>query len=627
MAFSQNYGYQYSNTWVFGESILMNFHEGEAVPELTPIEILIPNGCSSVSNSNGELLLYSDGTRVMGMQFDNIENGDNLKGNNFSSQSSIIIPQPGSNSRFYLFTVDMYIPPVFVDGVNYSVIEFTDEGEAVMVSKNNLLLTENAQKIAAVKHQNGKDYWIVVHGFGDEKGGNFYSFLLTESKLDTVPIVTTIGHPHNGNSNSNNGAGSMKISPDGSKLALVIPDDGIVEVYDFNTQTGQPFNLISSNLHQFNYVLGLEFSPDASKLYFTISPNGEGANNLYKVDLDEADPFSNPFLLHQFMVSPSGSADSLFGALQLAPDGKIYASKFRRGLISKENLGVIYNPNREREFCNYNNLNYKNNNGLFLNGGGCLIGLPNFVSSFLDIPAFYSVGHCINDTSRFVIRNTANIDSVTWNFGGDGELLETQAFTPAFIYSDPGIYQVELITYFNGKSYEYNYQNQIFGLLEVPIFSTDTMYFYENSVLTLDAGEWDTYLWQPGGSTERFLDVTDEGIYSVKVSDANCCSSPDSVKILFITDVAENKSIKESFRIYPNPASSIFFIAVANLTGSMNITVFDFSGKQVFCENGIEISSPNFVKQVDISTLPKGIYALKIENESGAFFSKIIIGE
>lgn len=345
----QNCNYQppqEAENWVIGNSTIINFSNNEANADVTSNPVWFPSGVSAISNHSGELSLISDGLTVKNSALYTIANGDNLDGNNLATQSSILVPQPGNQGRYILFTVDMYIPPVFMNGVSYSVVELSS-GSSSVVSKNNNLFNENAQKISTVKHANGIDYWVVTHGFGDNKGTNFYSYIVTSEGVNSTPVTTSIGHEQNGDFSSNNGAGAMKISPDGSKLALAIPDDGIVEVYDFDTETGKLSNLKSSSPSQFVMAFGIEFSPDNSKLYFTITPKDDITNFIYQLDLNSADLFANPIVVHQFDVSQTGgSADSLLGALQLAPNGRIYVAKFGMGVSEKDYLGVIYNPNR-----------------------------------------------------------------------------------------------------------------------------------------------------------------------------------------------------------------------------------------------------------------------------------------
>jgi len=570
-----------AQNWVFGKNAMINFSDGQANASTTPLDILYPNGSSSISDAAGNLKLITDGIVVKQGGFYTINNGDNLNGNNFSSQSSIIIPQPGNSRRYYVFTVDMYIPPVFTDGVNYSIVDFPTSGGSSVTSKNNLILNENAQKICATKHANGRDYWIVAHGFGGNKGGNFYSYLLSDSTLNTNAVVTTIGHPHTGNTSSNNGAGSMKISPDGSKLALVIPDDGVVEVYDFDNSTGKVSNLIDSQAGQFTYVNGIEFSPDNSKLYFTITPLGDGTNILYQANLNDANPFTSPYIVHQFDVQQFGSADSLLGAVQLGVDGKIYVAKFKKGVNEIPYLGVVYNPNRELASCNYNELNHNANNGIYLNGGGSLIGLPNFASNFLDIPHFYYVNQCHKDTTSITIRNTANIDQADWDFGNSsGSLVVNDNLSPGFVYSDPGDYTISLTENYGTEQYTYTKDIRIHELPNVVLAEgVDTVYILENSTVQLDAGQWDFYKWTPGGSTDRYYDVTQEGLYEVMVTDSNCCKNTDAVYVKYATI-----SFPNAFNPKSNITTNSVFKIVGEFGGfkSYRLSIFNRWGQLLF---------------------------------------------
>jgi gliding motility-associated-like protein len=569
-----------AENWVFGNSALINFTDGDANASAIPSNFEYPNGTSAISDINGNLKLYSNGMIVKNGGFYTITNGTGLNGNSSASQSSIIIPQPGNSTKYYIFTVDMYIPPVFTDGINYSIAELPVSGGSSISSKNNILLNENAQKITATKHSNGRDFWIVAHGFGDDKGNKFFSYLLNDSILSTTPVITSIGHPHNGTINSNNGAGSMKISPDGSKLALVIPDDGVVEIYDFNNSSGKVSNLKSSAPGQFTYANGIEFSPDNSKLYFTISPIGNGTNYLYQLDLTQTDPFANPFVVHQFDVL-GGTSDSLLGALQLATDGKIYVAKYKIGANVKPNLGVVYNPNRPQSACNYNQLDHAANNGLFLEGGYSLIGLPNFASSFLDIPHFYYINKCYKDTTKITIRNKANIDFADWDFGNPaGNQVIMDNFKPGFIYSDPGDYTINLTENYGAEQYVYSKDIRINALPNIILADgVDTLFILENSSVQLDAGEWDFYEWSPGGSTERYFDVTDEGLYSVMVTDSNCCKNTDSVYV---------KYAKISFPTAFNPKSNVIsnteFKIVGEFGGfkSFKLSIFNRWGQLLF---------------------------------------------
>ncbi len=519
-----------ADRWVFGDKASIDFSTEPPAASATSSFFDTPGGVAAISDADGNLLFFTNGITVWNRFYYVMTNGDGLKGNNFATQPAIILPTPGKSGEYYLFTLDMYIPPVFTDGVNYSIVNFSGGNAGEVTVKNRLLFKENSQKVCAVQHADGRDYWVVFHGFGDNNGGNFYSYLLTDS-LVTTPVISTVGSIHKGD--PNNGGGYMKASSDGSKIALVIPTDGMAEIFDFNNETGEVSHPVSSRAGQFYFPFGVEFSPDNSKLYLSTSPLGVDTNYLYQFDLTEADPFANPVLLKAFEVNDLTGADSLMGALQLAPDGKIYLSKFKKGILRKESLGVIYNPDRPGLACNYNQLNHSPVNGLYLNGGGSLIGLPTFASNFLNIPHFYTVNQCHHDTTVFIIRNHSNIDAAQWDFADPaGVQADNTPLQPGFVFSEPGTYDVELTEQYGNESYTFTKPVTIHPLPFVDLGGgSDTLYILPGSSVRLDAGEFEQYYWEPTGTTDRYLDVTQEGNYKVTVTDANCCSNYDEVYV------------------------------------------------------------------------------------------------
>ncbi|MCF6342885.1 MAG: gliding motility-associated C-terminal domain-containing protein, partial [Bacteroidales bacterium] len=375
----------------------------------------------------------------------------------------------------------------------------------------------------------------VAHGLGSNKGDKIYAYLVsdtvTNGPVSTDPVKHTLDLD-----TYYNGVGSMKISPDGSKLALVSYGLGLVELFDFNNETGQLTFRSATAAGQVPFPMSLEFSTDNSKLYVSTAPPPQSSENcqLSQYDLNSSDPFSpaETFIVQSY----TSASDSLMGTLQLAVDGKVYLSKyFRSATVGKDYLGVIYNPDRPKAACNYNSLNNQANNGVYLNGGQGLVGLPAFVSSFLDIPHFTYFEQCHHDTTLFSITNTANINPAEWNFNNPGGIaFLSDPLHPGYVFTDPGDYQVELTETFNGASYNFVENIRIHPLPFVDLGNgTDTIYILPNSSVQLDAGNYDFYEWLPGGETTRYLDVTESGLYGVIVTDSNCCQNADQVYVLF----------------------------------------------------------------------------------------------
>lgn len=546
-----------------------------------------PGGVSNISNKDGQLLMYCNGFKIWNGSLSIMSNGDGLKGNNGSTMTSLIVPNPGNNNQYYVFTLDMYFPGFFEDGIRYNIVDFTNNGNGVVTTKNEVLFKQNTQKIAAIKHKNGKDYWIVTHGFGNAKGDSFYVFLLSDT-LNTTPVVSKVGlnetYDENDFQSYNNEAGYIVASTDGSMLAQVVNFDGYVEIFDFDNATGKVSNAHNTTPGLIKGPYGIAFSTDNSKLYITTAPLDNSTNFLYQFDLTQPNPLDNPFIVAQMEVTASSQV--LYGALQLAPDGKIYVSKFIKGLPNNNkypSLARINNPDRPGSECNYNLLNGAAQPELELSNGNSYSGLPAFPNDFLNIPHFWSYHWCQHDTTAFVIRNTANIDDAFWNFStvdpNGEELTDSDMLGPDYIFSEPGSYNIELTETYNGHQYVYHDSVTIHPLPDVKISSLDTIYILPNSTIKLDAGEYDYYYWQPDGSTDRFLNVSYEGQYSVTVVDTNCCKNADTVFVkyanLFFPNAFKPESSYEENRKFhvTGPVQSI---------AKYQLRVFDRWGKMLF---------------------------------------------
>ena len=301
IVFSQNE----SNIWYFGENAGLDFNSGTPIP-LTDGQLNTLEGCATISDSNGNLLIYTDGVNVWDRNHTIMPNGTNLNGHPSSTHSALIVPKPNSSSIYFIFTVD--IISFTTHGLQYTEVDLSLNGGygAVTANKNISLSTSVAEKISAVENTSSDGYWIVSHKFNSDE---FIAFEVTAAGVSTDPVVSAVGSFVG---NSLESLGQMKISPDGTKLALAKrgnPEE--IQLFDFDASTGDVLNpntLFSSEAEVLLY--GIEFSPDSQILYAS-SVSGL----VFQYDLNAG----NPEAIRNSRIALQNDSSINFGAIQLAP--------------------------------------------------------------------------------------------------------------------------------------------------------------------------------------------------------------------------------------------------------------------------------------------------------------------
>ncbi len=490
------------NIWYFGYKAGLDFNE-EIPRVVLNSDMDAHEGSASICDVNGNLLFYSNGETIWNREHKPLPNGSSLRGALSSSQSCIFVPKPRSNNIFYLFTIDDTNGEF---GFRYSEIDLNLDngmGDIKPGKKNRPILSSVSEKITAVKNSDNQSIWVIVHEYLDN---TFYSYLIDDNGFDKSNVKTSnIGTAHTPASgeigNPEAALGCMKMSQLGNKLAVAIQYRDIFEVFDFNKTTGIISNhIIVSDNNIGPY--GVEFSANEQFLY----GSSRQSDKIFQWNLEAPDIKAS--------IQIVGNTLSANGSLQIAPDGKIYSATLKSNY-----LGVINNPDRQN--CNFDA------RGLYLEGRLSSEGLPNMISSAPFQPVFDITNYCLGDITSFSMINTLDVDSVKWNFNFPETSNNNFSYNyeTNHIYNLPGIKQIELI------SSRFGQLDTVIQKIEV--FSYPTVNFSididtascANQTLLLDGGDsaMRSYLWSDG-STERYLEVLNNGEYYVDVNEKNCIS-------------------------------------------------------------------------------------------------------
>ncbi|MEX0883914.1 MAG: hypothetical protein WDZ72_10615, partial [Cyclobacteriaceae bacterium] len=487
----------------------------------------------------------TDGQSVCDLNGNLMENGENIGGDNLSSGSVIAIPVAGDETLYYLFTTQQGSGGE--NKVKFSVVDIKGEnqdGIGNVVTKDNFLFSPSTEQSAAFNA--GDTTWVVFH----EMGNNTFRMYPVSSNGIGQPVFNTIGSSHD----FGEGIGSMKFSGDGSKLAVTYQEGGTnkVEIFDFDQNTGELTSYAELDLGSDGDIYGLEFSSDDSRIFVSYRNGGPGIEEFFiqgVEETDDSDP-DNPVTnicpecfesatsdeeIEQCILdsreSLSGTQSLDLGALQIGPDGQIYAAVVGSDRIGQIQIGQACNPSTF------------NQDAVEPMPGTSNLGLPSFaVNSGGNIP-----DPSLNGPERLCLSadggaaglfeggGEPDIDFYNWTITNDlGEVVDQ--FTGGEEFQDleyqfdtVGVFTVDLQVDRCGEPWEEEFSMEVEVLDSPEITLPDEISICEEAALELVAVDpadprineyifqWENAAGEILGD-ENVLEVTEESIYTVTVA-------------------------------------------------------------------------------------------------------------
>lgn len=367
------------NVWVFANKNVVDFNQNEPVVsdsgQIYSSDPYLIEGVTSISDSSGRLLFYSDGIKVWNWQHEVVEAG--FKGHRSSTTSAYIVPKPGNPVQYYLFTTDG-MQNNLQNGLRYSVIEACRDN-GVTVKQKNVMLAQNAtEKLVGIKHENGFDYWVISHQYGSNK---YLVYLLNQSGIHFQDSVAC-GTIHIAQSNYYSAAvGQMKASPDGKYICSAMTNIQMLDIVSFSPSTGGLSPIIEINtdtLNGFSFgVYGVSFSANSQRLYL----GGAANNKLVQLDAQLLESAPSQLASSAILLSVNNTSPTAFLGLQLGVDGRIYCTPGGKGY-----LATIDNPDVLGLGCGFQD-------STILLPGLCSYSVPLFIDSY----SYTSTGICNPD--------------------------------------------------------------------------------------------------------------------------------------------------------------------------------------------------------------------------------------
>ncbi len=332
-----------NNMWLLGvQNILdpnttsiratVDFSSGSAVVSPSSRKMKFIETQANISDTNGNLLMSSNGVWIANATGDTMMNGNGLNPNGFTSTwgnsslgslplvfGNVFLPMPGDSNLYILLhmTANSNIPSLGSSELYSTIIDISnDNGLGGVVSKNTIIFSDTLSwGISACKHANGRDWWVTAL---KDDSNYIITILLTpsgfgnpiyQSFTNKISELGTVAHP--------------VFSPDGNKFACATGKpagsgyDNNVNVFDFDRCTGLFSNHQRIHNPDSSFAIGCAFSPNSKYLYTC------AVGHIYQTNLVSV--LLSPQLVATYdgFISVQGT---YFYTMFLAADNRIYVT-------------------------------------------------------------------------------------------------------------------------------------------------------------------------------------------------------------------------------------------------------------------------------------------------------------
>jgi len=444
--------------------------------QLEGVKMITGEGCFSYSDRNGNLLFYSDGMRVWNRNNEVMPNGSELLGHWSSAQSGVVFPYPGSSTRYIAISIeDWGGSGTGLSNGNfvYSIINMDldgGKGDIETQYKNIRFLGKmghTSESVSAVKHSNGRDFWIVAPGRDatytnagdvymnvyrvDEGVGVVSATPHTTMKLPVDPMTAGPG-------------GYLRFSPDGKYFVWGTRSERVI-FGEFDASAGTFSNVKNLDTGR-GADYGVSFSVSGNYLYLA----GDGGH-FRAYDFHELLGSTDPNTVTPIKVWTSGESGFAMFGMQLGPDGRLYIAASGSGTLM-----FIDNPEDPYNMKLYRIPDYLTGTVEGSISGTSavqtypiryMLGVPNFPDYlFFELPLRGDEDICKDQSGTYTIdinQNSATrIGRIEWDFGDDSPVVSQnvtgpQTFTQNHTFTKTGNFNLRVIPYL--KSGEVDTQN------------------------------------------------------------------------------------------------------------------------------------------------------------------------
>lgn len=585
-----------SRVWAMGNRVGLDFRGGAPIPITTQLANSM-EAAASICDTEGNLLLYTNGLTVWNRLGVVMPNGTELTGPGIpnqvstlsTTQGAAIVPVPGSPGKYYLFSLTQISNcTLFCNLIDMSLDNGYGAVDTTFALRGIPIRRALSEKMTPVAGCNNT-IWLMLH----EGVHRFLAYRIDPAGIDTIPVVSELGYFGPGAYHQ----GVIKFSPDRSRMLncnfrpMTPGVSAGLEVFDFDRATGllsNPVVLDSSGFY------GGAFSPDGSKVYAgnaTVPFTGTA----YQYDLNAADPAASRTEL---------GLCGQYTDMKLGPDRKIYFGSLVEGARNNnyKYMGRIDFPDLAGIACGFRDsvpsLVFPHTALESL--GSLSQGMPNDVAVPVpDDPEYHRSDLVLCTPPKdYPLQAPRSFFSFLWDDGSTNRFRNISA---------RGIYWVE-----SSDACHTRTDTFAVGGTDMP----PLIIYQHNDTLRASTGFSD-YRWfrnnNPiaGATTAEYV-FSANGTYSVIASYNENCRDTAVYEVRTAGLITTKKN---EVSVYPNPATHTIHLEASVSYEQLVVRTMD--GK-------IVLARP-YSPVLDISTLEKGLYFLELHcKDHPAVFTRFI---
>lgn len=432
------------HNWYFGNTNQgIRFSRSTSQPSLVTNKVIpFGTGGSAVATNpiNGDLLFYTDGSRVFDITHAQMPNGGGLTVQANANQPVAISARPGSPNLYYIFTNTAS----FTTGgtIRVTTVDMAATGNEIfpeprignVTTKNQPTgLTGRSEAMITVPHGNGTDFWLITHENGQD---NFTATLIDASGTFATSVVSpnVTGLPMSAANFSYHAAtGKLAVSPQ--------TDNRNVSILDFDNTSGAitlDRVVLTSGVNSTTSeaIYDTEWSQTGRFLYISI--HGEAGITADVVQFDMTAPAGTSlvpvldipvFRSYGLMIAPDTAIYHLY---QATSGGAFLLGRLTD--IDSVGTAVAHTPAAFGAGLDFSGRQFPeflppSNNNLAV--------------------SFISRGTCSNAPVSFFPTVTPTADSLVWDFG-DGNA--SSQWSPVHTYNNGGTFNITVTAFLNGQS-------------------------------------------------------------------------------------------------------------------------------------------------------------------------------